>query len=307
MRHMRCSVINATGIILHTNLGRAPVSRRCAATTSQICPERLLKSRVRSAARRAQLALRARQRPRERSHRRRRLRSLLTTAPLRCCSCSIPSPKAREVVVARNQLVEIGGGFRVPDVLERSGATLVEVGTTNRVYVEDFERALSPRTALLLRTHPSNYRIEGFTHDASRARARRTRPARGRDRRRGSRKRCASSISRTFGIAHERTVQEALGDGIGLVTFSGDKLLGGPQAGIIVGRSHLIAPLKSNPVAARVARRKDDARCARRDAAALSRRHRSGKAFRFFECWRQRSRCCANVRAPTSTQYHAQK
>ena len=90
-----------------------------------------------------------------------------TTVPPRCLLVLDTFAKGREVVVARNQLVEIGGGFRIPDVLERSGATLVEVGTTNRVYIEDYERALSPRTALLLRTHPSNYRIAGFTNEPS--------------------------------------------------------------------------------------------------------------------------------------------
>ena len=130
--------------------------------------------------------------------------------------------KGREVVVARSQLVEIGGGFRVPEVLERSGATLVEVGTTNRVYIDDFERALSPRTALLLRTHPSNYRIEGFTHDV---------PVR--DLVELGRRAGVPVVEdlgsgalvdlAEYGVQHERTVQEALADGVGLVTFSGDK------------------------------------------------------------------------------------
>ena len=155
--------------------------------------------------------------------------------------------KGSEVIVARNQLVEIGGGFRVPDVLERSGATLVEVGTTNRVYIEDFERALSSRTALLLRTHPSNYRIEGFTHEAS------AREMAELGRRAGvpvvEDLGSGALVDLTrYGVAHERTVQEALADGIGLVTFSGDKLLGGPQAGIIVGRAQLIARMRNNPL-----------------------------------------------------------
>jgi L-seryl-tRNA(Ser) seleniumtransferase len=155
--------------------------------------------------------------------------------------------KGRDVVVARNQLVEIGGGFRIPEVLERSGATLVEVGTTNRVYLEDFERALSPRTALLLRTHPSNYRIEGFTSDVS-----------GRELVQLGRRAgvpvaedlgSGALVDLTdYGAEHERTVQEAVADGIGLVTFSGDKLLGGPQAGIIVGRANLVARLRNNPL-----------------------------------------------------------
>jgi L-seryl-tRNA(Ser) seleniumtransferase len=155
--------------------------------------------------------------------------------------------KGREVIVARNQLVEIGGGFRVPEVLERSGATLVEVGTTNRVYIEDFERALSSRSALMLRTHTSNYRIEGFVHEPNPAElaalGNRAGVAVVEDLGSGALVDLAE-----YGVAHERTVQEALADGIDLVTFSGDKLLGGPQAGIIVGRAHLVARLRNNPL-----------------------------------------------------------
>ncbi len=155
--------------------------------------------------------------------------------------------KGREVIVARSQLVEIGDGFRVPEVLERSGATLVEVGTTNRVYIEDFERALSPRTALILRTHPSNYRIEGFTHEAGPeelvALGRRAGVLVVEDLGTGA----LDSLS-PYGVESERTVRDALDDGIGLVTFSGDKLLGGPQAGIIAGRAQLVARLRTNPL-----------------------------------------------------------
>lgn len=155
--------------------------------------------------------------------------------------------KGREVVVARNQLVEIGGGFRVPEVLERSGATLVEVGTTNRVYLRDFEGALSPRTALLLRTHPSNYAIVGFTHDVA-----------GDELSRLARRSGIPVVEdlgsgalidlAEYGLPHERTVQEAVRDGIDRVTFSGGKLVGGPQSGIIVGRTAFVARLRANPL-----------------------------------------------------------
>ncbi len=238
-------VINATGIILHTNLGRAPLAAEALAAVAEVA--------------RGYSNLEYDLETGERGSRYARVASVLNDATgaqdslvVNNCAAAVllvldTFAKGREVIVARNQLVEIGGGFRVPDVLERSGATLVEVGTTNRVYIEDFERALSPRTALLLRTHPSNYRIEGFTHDA-RARelvelGRRTGVPVVEDLGSG-----ALVDLEQYGAPHERTVREALADGIGLVTFSGDKLLGGPQAGIVVGSTHLIARMKSNPL-----------------------------------------------------------
>ncbi len=244
-REALCLVINATGIILHTNLGRAPVATNALREVMGISQGY---SNLEYDLERG-----------ERSSRYAHVSGLVNDVTgaqdslvVNNCAAAVllvldTFARGREVIVARNQLVEIGGGFRVPDVLERSGATLVEVGTTNRVYIADFERALSPRTALLLRTHPSNYRIEGFTHDAPAQElvelGRRAGVIVAEDLGSG-----AVVDLAEFGIAHERTVQEALGDGIGLVTFSGDKLLGGPQAGIIAGRSHLIAPLKNNPL-----------------------------------------------------------
>jgi L-seryl-tRNA(Ser) seleniumtransferase len=155
--------------------------------------------------------------------------------------------KGREVVVSRNQLIEIGGGFRLPDVLARSGATLVEVGATNKVYLHDFERALTPNTALLLRTHTSNYRIEGFTAEVSAAvlaaLGKRAGIPTVEDLGGGA----LVDLSR-YGLPHERTVREAVADGIDLVAFSGDKLLGGPQCGIVVGASAAIARMRANPL-----------------------------------------------------------
>jgi L-seryl-tRNA(Ser) seleniumtransferase len=238
-------VINGTGIIVHTNLGRAPLA-----------PE-AIEAVVRLA--RGYSNLEYDLEAGERGSRYERARGLLREVTqaedalvINNCAAAVllvldTFAKGREVIVARNQLVEIGGGFRVPEVLERSGATLVEVGTTNRVYIEDFERALSPRTALLLRTHPSNYRIEGFVHDVSASDLARL------GRRNGVP--VAEDLGSgalfdlaAYGVPHERTVQEALADGIDMVTFSGDKLLGGPQAGIVAGRAHLIARLCSNPL-----------------------------------------------------------
>ncbi len=238
-------VINATGIIVHTNLGRVPLAIDALHAVAGVADgysnlEYDLKTGERGS----------------RYGRVGRLLKEVTGAEdslvVNNCAAAVmlvldTFAKGHEVVVARSQLIEIGGGFRVPEVLERSGAKLVEVGTTNRVYVDDFERALSPRTALLLRTHPSNYRIEGFTHDI---------PVR--DLVELGRRAGVPVVEdlgsgalvdlAPYGVRHERTVQEALADGVGLVTFSGDKVLGGPQAGVIVGRTSLVARMRSNPL-----------------------------------------------------------
>jgi L-seryl-tRNA(Ser) seleniumtransferase len=238
-------VINATGILLHTNLGRAPLGPDAVTAIADLggrysnleydleTGERGSRYAVIGAALRA-------------------ITGAEDALVVNNCAAAVllvldTFAKGREVIVARNQLVEIGGGFRLPEVLERSGAKLVEVGTTNRVYIEDFERALSPRTALLLRMHASNYRIEGFTHEPS-----------ARDLAVLGRRAGVPVIEdlgggalcdlAEYGAAHERTVQEAIGDGVALVTFSGDKLLGGPQAGIVAGRANLIARLRNNPL-----------------------------------------------------------
>ncbi|MGA8575185.1 MAG: L-seryl-tRNA(Sec) selenium transferase [Candidatus Cybelea sp.] len=239
------AVINATGIIVHTNLGRAPLAAEALEAIGKVA--------------RGYSNLEYDLDSGKRGSRYERVSNLLNDVTgaedslvVNNCAAAVllvldTFAKGREVIVSRSQLVEIGGGFRIPEVLERSGARLVEVGTTNRVNIEDFERALSPRTALLLRTHASNYRIEGFTHDASAREladlGRRASVPVVEDLGSGALVDLAE-----YGVAHERTVQESLGDGIGLVTFSGDKLLGGPQAGIIVGTAQLVARLKNNPL-----------------------------------------------------------
>jgi L-seryl-tRNA(Ser) seleniumtransferase len=238
-------VINATGVLLHTNLGRAPIARSALDAMVRIgsgysnleydVPEGRRGSRYD----RAGALLRA-------------VTGAEDALVVNNCAAGVlllldTFAKGREVIVSRNQLVEIGGGFRLPDVLERTGADLVEVGATNKVYLADFERALSPRTALLLRSHTSNYRITGFTHEVEPKElarlARRAGIPIAEDLGSGALVDLAE-----YGLPHERTVQEAIADGIDLVTFSGDKVLGGPQAGIVAGRASLIARLRSNPL-----------------------------------------------------------
>ena len=155
--------------------------------------------------------------------------------------------RGKEVIVSRGHLVEIGGGFRMPAVMRQSGARLVEVGTTNRTYIQDYEEAITEETALLMSVHRSNFRLTGFVHE----------PALGQLVELGERTGLpvvddlgsgALLDTSAYGLAHEPTLQESVAQGVALVSASGDKLLGGPQAGIIVGRGDAIAKLKRHPL-----------------------------------------------------------
>ena len=221
-------VINATGVVIHTNLGRAPLAEAGVGPAPGRGP-RLLHPRVRPGHRRAGLAVGARRSGCSPPSPAPRPPSSSTTTPPRCCCCWRRWRAGREVLVSRGELVEIGGGFRVPDVMAQSGAALREVGTTNRTRVADYAASSGAATALVLRVHPSNFRIEGFTERPALRRSGGCRPAPP-----------ACRWSRTWARAistprspWEPTVQASLAAGVDLVCVSGDKMLGGPQAGIV--------------------------------------------------------------------------
>jgi L-seryl-tRNA(Ser) seleniumtransferase len=155
--------------------------------------------------------------------------------------------QGREVVVSRGELVEIGGSFRIPDVMRQSGATLVEVGTTNRTHSRDFQAAITDATALLLKVHTSNFAIVGFTAEASVAEMSTLGKTSGIPVMLDAGSGCLIDLS-PFGIAGEPTIRHYLDTGADVVTFSGDKLLGGPQAGLIAGKRQFIEPMKSHPL-----------------------------------------------------------
>ena len=238
--------INATGIIVHTNLGRAPVS----AATAQ--------AMALAAASAVPLEIDAA--TNTRGGRMSEITSLLQAlsgaeAALVVNNCAaavllVLSALAggREVVVSRGEAIEIGGGFRIPDVLRQSGARLVEVGSTNRTYVHDYGAATTNDTAAYLKVHPSNFRITGFTHVPNvrelAALARERNVALLEDLGSG-----ALLDTGAFGLAPEPTLREVMASGVDLAMASGDKLLGGPQAGIIVGRADLIHLVERHPLA----------------------------------------------------------
>jgi L-seryl-tRNA(Ser) seleniumtransferase len=239
-------VINATGVVLHTNLGRAPLAAEAIARIAEIA----------GGYTNLEYDLAAGGRGHRHAHAERLLRALTgaeaalivnnNAAATLVVLASLAT--GREVIVSRGELVEIGGGFRVPDVMAQSGAVLREVGTTNRTRLADYSAAIGERTALILRVHPSNFRIDGFTE----------RPAAA----------DLAALARRFAIplfedlgsgrpggddavpalAGEPSIRESLDAGVDLVSASGDKLLGGPQAGLVLGRRDLVDRVRRHPL-----------------------------------------------------------
>ena len=238
-------VLNATGVVVHTNLGRAPL------------PETALE-RIREVGRgysNLEYDLSAGTRGSRQDHVAGILRRLTGAEGALVVNNNAAAvllalaalAEGRDVIVSRGELIEIGDGFRIPDVLARSGARLVEVGTTNRTRAADYERAIGPETAALLRVHQSNFRLVGFTElpsvaDVAKVAQRHELPLVD-DLGSG-----ALSPSNTVLLSEEPSVRESLEAGADLVCFSGDKLLGGPQAGIVVGNAELVERLQRHPL-----------------------------------------------------------
>jgi len=238
-------VVNATGVILHTGLGRAALPQRAVDALASL--NRCVNLEI-------DLGTGGR------GKRNPATEALLTTLTGAEAAVVVANNAAatflilavfaagKEVIISRGQMIEIGGSFRLPDCIQQSGATMVEVGTTNKTHLCDYENALTENTAVILRCNPSNYRIVGFTQSVTNAELASLKKQRpfilvddlG----------CGALVNlEAYGLPREPTVQDSVAAGADLVCFSGDKLIGGPQAGVIVGRMDLIAQIKKHPLA----------------------------------------------------------
>ncbi len=243
-------VVNATGVVLHTNLGRSPLSAgvaEAAAASASIYSD-------------LEFDLDSGKRGSRNAH----ISELLSqvsgaeagiavnnnaSGVLLTLAAVVGADSSKtEVIVSRGEAVEIGGGFRVPDVMRQSSATLIEVGTTNRTYAADYEAAITPHTAAILKVHPSNFVIEGFTHGAELAELAEVGQKHGIPIINDLGSGCLVD-TRKYGLKQEPQVQDSISDGAALTLFSGDKLLGGPQAGLIAGDQNWVDLVSRHPLA----------------------------------------------------------
>lgn len=239
-------VINATGVVLHTNLGRAPLAESAVQAMAHIA----------AGFSNLEYDIETGERGSRYSHCVGLLRQLTGAEDAlvvnNCAAAMVLTLNAlaqkKEVLVSRGELVEIGGSFRIPDIMARSGAKLVEVGTTNRTHDDDYRRAITPRTAAIVKVHRSNFAMEGFTSDVSVDRLAFIAAEHGLPVIHDLGSGLMLSLNE-YGLTGEPTASMALESGASLVLMSGDKLLGGPQAGIILGAANLIAKLRRNPFA----------------------------------------------------------
>ncbi len=238
-------VVNATGIVIHTNLGRSPLSKDLMGAMESIL----------GGYSNLEFDLESGERGSRHDHLAGLIRDVtgaesgfaVNNNAAAVLVCLNTLARGREVVVSRGELVEIGGSFRIPDIITRGGARLVEAGTTNKTRIDDYRRALSPDTALLLKVHTSNYQIQGFTEEASLSEL----VELGREQGAPVMMDLGSGLLADLsghGITDEKPVGHYVKTGADLVTFSGDKLLGGPQAGFVTGRSHVVEEVKKNPL-----------------------------------------------------------
>ena len=243
-------VINATGVILHTNLGRSPLSQR---TTEAATTSASLYSDV-------ELSLSTGKRGNRNTH----ISNLIAEVTESKAGIAVNNNAAgvlltlaaiagekqvkNQVIVSRGESVEIGGGFRIPDVMRQSGATLVEVGTTNRTYTSDYESAINSETAAILKVHPSNFVVDGFTHAPELKEIVAVGKRHGVPVLNDLGSGCLID-TRKYGLKQEPQVQSSISDGATLTLFSGDKLIGGPQAGLIAGEQKWIDLVSKHPLA----------------------------------------------------------
>jgi L-seryl-tRNA(Ser) seleniumtransferase len=239
-------VINATGVIVHTNLGRAPLSEETRAAMDLVAQGYSnLEYDLPDGSRGSRFA-----------HAEGLLKRLTGAGAGLVVNNNAGAlllvltalGRGRKAIISRGQLIEIGGGFRIPEVMLQSGVHLVEVGTTNRTHIGDYESAIDEETALLMHVHYSNFKVLGFARQVSLSELVDVANQHGLLAVEDLGSGCLLDTS-AFGLAHEPTVQEAIAQGADLVCFSGDKLLGGPQAGLVVGRTDLVALLKRHPLA----------------------------------------------------------